>query len=343
MPAASTTSPGMARSTSRRTSSSRPIRAAATPSSCSGTSRSTRSRQRRSARRSPRRRHGSGRRLRGLHVQRHGGQQVNHLRRRGHDDDRHVDSRHRAGTVQPDQRSRWPRRTPARIPSFSRWNCRPPGRIASVSRASSRPAVTSRTRSRTPIFPRRCCRTTTCCSSAPPESSSVRSAEQNTLTNRPAVLGGIKATIAVQMVISRANTPTPSRNVADRIRWVGFGNTSPQEYTSYLDPVTYGHNSAAGANGVAAYPFYAPFVPEAFTSPGPSTIYFDKDSKRLRHVEYRQKPIWRRWTAPTRRSSRQIPQTTTTRSRTSSERARRRRMPRRLQHSCWMLPADRDR
>jgi hypothetical protein len=115
-------------------------------------------------------------------------------------------------------------------------------------------------------------------------------AEQNTLTNRPAVLGGINATIAVQMVISRANTPTPSRRVADRIRWVGFGNTSPQEYVSYLNPVTYGHNSAAGAVGVGAYPFFAPFVPEAFTSPGPSTIYFDKDSKRLRHVEIRQKP-----------------------------------------------------
>ncbi len=115
-------------------------------------------------------------------------------------------------------------------------------------------------------------------------------AEQNTLTNRPAVLGGINATIAVQMVIARANTPTPSRRVADRIRWVGFGNTNPQEYISYLDPVTYGHNSAAGAIGVAAYPFFAPFVPEGFTSPGPSTIYFDKDSQRLRHVEIRQKP-----------------------------------------------------
>jgi hypothetical protein len=115
-------------------------------------------------------------------------------------------------------------------------------------------------------------------------------AENNTLTNRPAVLGGINATIGVQMVIARANTPTPSRKVADRIRWVGFGNTLPQEYTSYLDPVTYGHNSAAGAIGVAAYPFFAPFIPEAFTSPGPSTIYFDKDSKRLRHTEYRQKP-----------------------------------------------------
>ncbi|MES1263863.1 MAG: S8 family serine peptidase, partial [Peristeroidobacter soli] len=115
-------------------------------------------------------------------------------------------------------------------------------------------------------------------------------AEDNTVTNRPAVLGGINATIGVQVVIARSNTPAPARNVADRIRWVGFGNTQPTEYTSYLDPVTYGHNSAAGAIGVAAYPFYAPFVPEAFTSPGPSTIYFDKNSKRLRHVEVRQKP-----------------------------------------------------
>jgi len=115
-------------------------------------------------------------------------------------------------------------------------------------------------------------------------------AEQNTLTNRPIELGGINATVTIQLVIARANTPTPSRNVADRIRYVGFGNIAPQEYFSYLDPVTYGHNSAAGAIGVAAYPFFAPFVPEAFTSPGPSTIYFDKDSKRLRHVEYRDKP-----------------------------------------------------
>ena len=46
----------------------------------------------------------------------------------------------------------------------------------------------------------------------------MRLAEQNTLTNRPIELGGINATIAVQIVIARANTPTPSRNVADRIR-----------------------------------------------------------------------------------------------------------------------------
>jgi hypothetical protein len=115
-------------------------------------------------------------------------------------------------------------------------------------------------------------------------------AEQNRFTNRPLEMGGIPAT-TLQMVIARANVPEGhKRAAADRIRYVGFGGVSPQEYFSYLDPVTYGHNSARGAMGVAAYAFYAPFVPEAFTSPGPSTIYFDKNNKRLRNVEIREKP-----------------------------------------------------
>jgi hypothetical protein len=42
--------------------------------------------------------------------------------------------------------------------------------------------------------------------------------------------------------------------------------------------------------GVAAYPFFAPYVPEGFTSPGPSTIYFDKNNRRFRNPQIRQKP-----------------------------------------------------
>lgn len=115
-------------------------------------------------------------------------------------------------------------------------------------------------------------------------------AEQNRLTNRPLEIGGLPGT-TLQMVIARANVPDKkNKNVADRIRYVGFGGVNPQEYFSYLDPVTYGHNSARGANGVAAYAFFPPFVPEFFTSPGPSTIYFDKDNKRFRHPEIRLKP-----------------------------------------------------
>ena len=114
-------------------------------------------------------------------------------------------------------------------------------------------------------------------------------AEQNLFTNRPLEIGSFGPGTA-QMVIARANTPSKNRNVADRIRYVGFSGINPQEYFSYLDPVTYGHNSAAGANGIAAYAFFAPFVPEAFTSPGPSTIYFDKNNNRHKHPEIRLKP-----------------------------------------------------
>ncbi|MFC4308844.1 S8 family serine peptidase [Steroidobacter flavus] len=114
-------------------------------------------------------------------------------------------------------------------------------------------------------------------------------AEQNRFTNRPVEIGQLPGA-TLQMVIARANTPGKNRNVADRIRYVGFSGVNPQEYFSYLGPVTYGHNSAAGAMGVAAYAFYAPFIPEAFTSPGPSTIYFDKNNKRYRTPQIRQKP-----------------------------------------------------
>jgi hypothetical protein len=115
-------------------------------------------------------------------------------------------------------------------------------------------------------------------------------AEQNRFTNRPVEIGGLP-NATLQMVIARANVPnTKNRNVADRIRYLGFGTMQPQEYFSYMDPVTYGHNSARGAMGVAAYPFFPPFVPESYTSPGPSTIYFDTKNRRFKNPEIRQKP-----------------------------------------------------
>ncbi len=115
-------------------------------------------------------------------------------------------------------------------------------------------------------------------------------AEQNLFSNRPLEAGGLpEATL--QMVIARANTPPKNkRNVADRIRWVGFSGIRPQEHFSYLSPVTYGHNSARGAISVAAYPFFRPFIPEFFTSPGPSTIYFNRNNRRLKKPEVREKP-----------------------------------------------------
>jgi hypothetical protein len=115
-------------------------------------------------------------------------------------------------------------------------------------------------------------------------------AEQNLFSNRPLEAGGLPG-ITMQLVIARANTPPKKNpNVADRIRYVGFSGVRPQEHFKYLSPVTYGHNSARGAIGVAAYPFFRPFIPEFFTSPGPSTIYFNKNNRRLSKPEIREKP-----------------------------------------------------
>ncbi len=114
--------------------------------------------------------------------------------------------------------------------------------------------------------------------------------EQNLFSNRPLESGFLPG-LTLQMVISRSNVPPAgNRRVADRIRYVGFDGVFPQEHFSYLGPVTYGHNSARGAMGVAAYAFFSPFVPEGFTSPGPSTIYFDKNNRRLAKPQVRQKP-----------------------------------------------------
>ncbi len=114
--------------------------------------------------------------------------------------------------------------------------------------------------------------------------------EQNLFSNRPLEAGGLPGA-TLQMVIARANVPPAGDpRVAGRIRYVGFDGVRPQEYFSYFGPVTYGHNSARGAMGVAAYPFFRPFIPEFFSSPGPSTIYFDLNNERLGRPEVRRKP-----------------------------------------------------
>jgi hypothetical protein len=116
----------------------------------------------------------------------------------------------------------------------------------------------------------------------------------NIANNRPIELGQLSLGLAqVQMVISRANTPSAPQP-ATQIKYVFFGNgldnLGPAEYNNYLTPVTFGHSAAAGANSVAAYEVFRSNIPEAFTSPGPVTIYFDPDSNPLATPEIRQKP-----------------------------------------------------
>lgn len=110
-------------------------------------------------------------------------------------------------------------------------------------------------------------------------------AENNLATNRPVELPGtltFPASVGttVQMVISRANTPS-APIPASRLRYKFLDSSFPSEYFSYRTPITYGHNSAAGGNGVAAYSPFRPNIPEDFTSPGPVRIVFDRNNNRI--------------------------------------------------------------
>lgn len=111
--------------------------------------------------------------------------------------------------------------------------------------------------------------------------------ENNLATNRPVELPGtlgFPASIPlggqVQLVIARANTPTAPQP-ASRIRYKMLNAGFPAEYFSYTTPITYGHNSAAGANGVAAYSPFQPNIPEDFTSTGPVRIVWDRFNQRI--------------------------------------------------------------
>ena len=114
--------------------------------------------------------------------------------------------------------------------------------------------------------------------------------ENNVATGRPVELLGLTGTCTIQVAFARANTPPASPQPASVIRCVFFDSGRLLERYSFKTPITFGHNSAAGANGVAAYAFFAPFLPESFTSPGPVTIYFDKNNQRLATPEIRQQP-----------------------------------------------------
>jgi hypothetical protein len=116
----------------------------------------------------------------------------------------------------------------------------------------------------------------------------------NVASNQPVELGAFTSTASGrQFVIARSSVPTAPKP-ATQVRWIMLGNGTaglgPQEYQSYTAPTTYGHPTAKGANGVAAYSVFRPNIPEYFTSPGPVTIYFDKDNNRLATPEVRLKP-----------------------------------------------------
>lgn len=116
------------------------------------------------------------------------------------------------------------------------------------------------------------------------------STENNLATGRPIELLPLLGTGTLQVVFARANTPAPAPTPASVLKCVFFDSGRVVDRYSYTTPVIFGHPASNSANAVAAYAFYAPFVPESFSSPGPVTIYFDKDNHRLATPEIRLKP-----------------------------------------------------
>ena len=97
----------------------------------------------------------------------------------------------------------------------------------------------------------------------------------------------------VQYVISRSTVPTsnPSAgHIRYQIRGNGLGGIGPAEYFTVNTPNIQGHHMADGGNGVAAYSVFRPSIPEYYSSPGPATVYFDKDGNRLANPEVREQP-----------------------------------------------------
>lgn len=118
----------------------------------------------------------------------------------------------------------------------------------------------------------------------------------NLANNRPVELGSIASPSGqsqIQFVIARANIPVASQ-LPTVVRWSvrgnGAGGIGPAEYFTYNAVTTKGHATAKGCNGTAAYSVFRANLPEAYTSPGPATIYFDENANRLAVPEVREVP-----------------------------------------------------
>jgi hypothetical protein len=112
-------------------------------------------------------------------------------------------------------------------------------------------------------------------------------AANNLASNQPLEVGALPAGVS-QMVIARANIPL-APVLATKLRYV-MSTGRPTEYFDYQTPITFGHNHEPGAISAAAVGPFPPYLPEDYSSPGPTYILFDADANRLAQPIVRQKP-----------------------------------------------------
>jgi hypothetical protein len=116
--------------------------------------------------------------------------------------------------------------------------------------------------------------------------------DDNTLTGQPNEVFALNfsnsATTELQMVLAKA---TPGATPVSEIAYINNGGVYTEEYFNPVAPATFGHPTAAGANGVAAIDPFKPYVSEYYTSPGGALkFYFNRYGQRLRNPQTRMKP-----------------------------------------------------
>ena len=119
--------------------------------------------------------------------------------------------------------------------------------------------------------------------------------DNNTLMGKPIQIvdldGGSEASkVTYQIAIARTGALTLGTVPAGHLHYVMNGGNPTVKFMGYNHPTTSGHNAGANVIGVAAYPYNKLAEPEAFSSLGPVTIYFDAQGARLPTPEVRQQP-----------------------------------------------------